>query len=188
MVLGPVVLALAPVGLSLGLGARGGPLEPPGQRAPRAPPGQVLSLALQIQELSERGLQPVTSIDPFTGATVISTADQERHLFGILEDRAARELLAPTPGEIAEIRELRDIAIEAGRNVGTSDVRLQELVANVPEATRVTARLVAPGVVGRGNVPSFTSSADAMRRRLSGPCAGPQTGISRLRCAQGAFT
>ena len=96
--------------------------------------------------------------------------------------------LAPFPEEIVEIRELRDRVIEVGRKVGTSDLRLQQTVANVPVSTRVTARLVAPGVVGRGNVPATRSPGAAISARLSGPCAGPQTGFSRLRCAQGAFT
>jgi len=186
-----MVAVIVPAGLALtqvvGSGILGTALAPRGARSPQVAPGLIGEAARAIVALSERGLDPVISTDPFTGDTVVSTADQARHLQGILEDKAARELLAPFPEEIAQIRELRDIVIEAGRRVNTSDIRLQGQVSATPVSTRATARLIAPGVVGRGN----RSSEQAISRRasgLSGPCAGPQSGFSRLRCAQGAFT
>ncbi len=157
------------------------------ERIGKIRPGDILRAALDVQALSERGADPVVSTDPFTGDVVVSTRDQERNLMGILEDKAAREILAPFPEEITQIRELRDIVIDAGRRINTSDLRLQGQVSAVPVSTRATARLIAPGVVGRGNVPS-TQATSLRQSRLSGPCAGPQTGFSRLRCAQGAFT
>jgi len=185
----PVVLgALGGSVLAEGLGARGGPLEAARQGSIRISPGSILKAALDVQALSESGVQPQISEDPFTGNLVVSSVDQAQNLFGILEDREARKLLAPFPEEIVEIRELRDRVIEVGRNLNTSDLRLTQTVANVPVSTRVTGRLIAPGVVGRGNVPAIGSASATASRRLAGPCAGPQTGFSRLRCAQGAFT
>ena len=156
------------------------------ERIGKIPPGDFLKAALDIQALSEGGLQPRISSDPFTGGLVVSTVDQERVLLGILEDREAREILAPFPEEITQIRELRDLVIEAGRRVPTSDLRLRQQVSAVPVSNRVTARLIGPGIVGRGNRPS--SQASALRaNRLSGPCAGPTTGFRRLTCQRGGI-
>ncbi len=153
----------------------------------RRRPGDVLQQSLEIQALSEAGLEPVVSRDPFTGDVVLSTADQSRFLFDILEEREIQRQLEPSAAAISRTRDLRDIVIQEGRAKGTSRLRLQQLVSSVPTSTRVTARLVGPGAVGRGNVPSRQAESRRIRER-AGPCAGPQTGLSRLRCAQGAFT
>jgi len=145
----------------LGLQARGGPLEPERQRFPGLSPGDILRGALAIQALSESGLVPVASTDPFTGDLVISTQDQSPVLETLLGEKFARETLAATPEEIEEQRTFRDQVIDS---------------FSMP-----TARVIGPGVVSRG-------SRDAgISRRLGGPCAAANTGFSRLNCARGGF-
>jgi len=156
--------ALIP-GLALGLlpailMARGGPLEPPRERFPGLRPGDILRAGIAISELSERGLQPVVSTDPFTGDLVVSTADQSRVLETILGERFAREELRPSPEEIAEVGTARQAVIDS--------------------FAAPTARVGAPGVVTRGR--------QAKPRRLGGPCAGVTTGFMRLNCARGGIS
>lgn len=191
MVVGAIVAAVAPQILGAAVQTRGGPLDLT-PRAPRLPKGD-LGKALQgIVDLQARGLEPVLSKNPFTGGLVLSTADQGEVLQDILFERQRREALAPDPQEIAEIRAFRQAFIERGRTQGLVDPRVAVEVGPVPPAvpvetvsTSVTARLVAPGVVERGTTPRVTSR--RIKARLAGQCAGPQTGISRLRCGRGGF-
>ncbi len=162
--------------------------------AQRERPGRKLGNALkEIQALQARGLDPMLSRDPFTGGLVVSTADQFAVLPGILLERQRSRILAPTTEELDEIRAFRQAFIDAGRSQGLVDPRVAAAAAVEPVAapivsaaeTSVTARLVAPGVVVRGTTPRLTSR--RLKDRLSGQCAGPQTGITRLRCGRGGF-
>ncbi len=182
----PIIQALTGAGAGTVIGAALTPgIVPPG----KIRPGQFLQAALDIQALSE--VRPEArarvSQDPFTGGFVISTESQAPVLFDILQEREIARQLKPSAALISKTRELRDIVIQEGRAVATSDLRLRQLVSSVPVSTRATARLVGPGAVGRGNVPSAQAESRRIRER-AGPCAGPQTGFSRLRCAQGGFT
>lgn len=160
------------------------------ERAPRGPGQEALQAIADIQA---RGLDPVVSRDPFTGGLVFSTADQAEVLEGILFERERGRILAPTTQELDEIRAFRQAFIDAGRSQGLVDPRVAAAAAVEPVAaptvlaasTSVTARLVAPGVVERGTTPRLTSR--RLKDRLSGECAGPQTGITRLRCGRGGF-
>lgn len=158
---GPLIPLLALQILPLALMAQGGPLEPERQRSPGLAPGDILRAALAIQALSEAGLVPVASTDPFTGDLVVSTKDQTPVLETILGEKFARETLAATPGEVEEVRTFRDQVIDS--------------------LSTPTARVIGPGVVSRG------SRAPATSRRLGGPCAAANTGFSRLNCARGGF-
>lgn len=142
------------------LQARGGPFAPKKERFPQIKPGDLLKAALAIQALSERGLQPVSSIDPFTGNLVVSTADQSGVLTTILGEKFAREALAPTREELDELSIVRQQVVDSFASP--------------------TARVAAPGVVTRGR--------QAQPRRLGGPCAGVTTGFSRLNCARGGIS
>ncbi len=192
----PLVLgglaAIAPTAPTIGtsiIGAGLTSLLSPKPPIKTVPPGRILNLALQTQALSERGLVPVISIDPFTGDDVISTEDQSGILNTLLEERADRLFFAPFPEELADIQRVQQAFIQAGR-----EGRIPPPAAPpVPETTiaaavaspRATARLVAPGVVSRGNV--VPMARESISSRLATPCAGPQTGISRLRCGAGGF-
>jgi len=143
-------------------------------RFPGIKPGDLLKASLDIQSLSERGLSPVTSVDPFTGNLVISTADQSTVLAGILADREiGRQIdaLGEEPGSpaalqrIALAQQIRETARE-----------------HVPGTIGATARLVAPGVVVRGELrPGLPG------RPLSGPCAGGGSILEQIRCNVGGF-
>ncbi len=159
---GPFIPLAALQILPIALQARGGPFEPARDRFPGIKPGDILRAALQIQSLSERGLIPVSSTDPFTGDLVVSTQDQSANLETLLGEKFAREELAPGPEEITEIRTARDAVVRS--------------------LAMPTARVVAPGVVAR-------RSSDLARRNLiAGPCAAANTGFSRLNCARGGFS
>jgi len=158
---GPAIPLLGLQILPLALTARGGPFEPARDRFPGISPGDLLRAALSIQALSEAGLVPVASTDPFTGDLVVSTQDQAPILETLLGEKFARETLAATPEEIGEVRTFRDEVVD--------------------RLAMPTARVVGPGVVSRG-------SRDAgISRRLGGPCAAANTGFSRLNCARGGF-
>jgi len=162
-----------------------------GQGRVRAPVGPGQEALQAIADIQARGLQPIVSRDPFTGGLVFSTADQAEVLQGILFERERSRTLAPTTREIDEIRAFRQAFIDAGRSQGLVDPRVAATAAVEPVAaptvmaasTSVIARLVAPGVVERGTAPRVTSR--RLTDRLSGQCAGPQTGITRLRCGIG---
>lgn len=158
---GPSIPLIALQILPLALQARGGPFEPERQRLPGITPGDILRGALAIQALSERGLVPVASTDPFTGDLVISTQDQSSVLETLLGEKFARETLAATPEELDEVLTFRDQVIQS--------------------LSTPTARVIAPGVVSRGSRDAATS------KRLGGPCAAANTGFSRLNCARGGF-
>ncbi|MEE8608031.1 MAG: hypothetical protein V3S55_10510 [Nitrospiraceae bacterium] len=161
------------------------------ERSPRAPKGQMI--LEQIAAVRARGLEPVLTTDPFTGGLVLSTADQAEVLAGILFERERQRVLAPTPGELDEISAFRQAFIDRFDRFGPlPDPRVAAAAPMEPVAapvlaasTSVVARLVAPGVVVRGTAPRITSR--RLKDRLSGECAGPQTGISRLRCGLGGF-
>lgn len=187
MVLGALI---AGVGASIGveaLQAQGGPFERARVRSPQVQPGDILALALQAQALSERGLTPVISTDPFTGNQVISTSDQSGILETLLGEKFAREALAPSQAELDALAAARFQTLvvdpprvsfaRAAAPVGTS-VRDQI----VDDLSTATARVVAPGVVTR------RSSGVGVSRRLGGPCAAANTGFTRLRCGRGGFT
>lgn len=146
-------------------------------------PGDFLKLALDIQSLTERGLKPVLAADPFTGNTVLFTEDQTPIVFDILGTKFASEALAGTPEESAATFRAREEFINQAPGAAsivpdTPTLREQIVVALAP----VTAKLVAPGVVVK------KSSGLTISRRLGGPCAGANTGFSRLTCARGGFS
>ena len=158
---GPAIPLVALQILPLALQARGGPFEPARDRFPGISPGDLLRAALQIQALSESGLVPVASTDPFTGDLVVSTQDQSPVLETLLGEKFAREALAGTPEEVEVVRTFRDEVID--------------------RLATPTARMVAPGRVSRGSRDVVASS------RLGGPCAGLNTGFSRINCERGGF-
>jgi len=165
-----------------------------GQGRERAPKGPGQEALQAIADIQARGLDPVVSRDPFTGGLVFSTVDQAEVLEGILFERERKRALAPTPGELDEIRAFRQAFIDRFDRFGPlPDPRVAVPAAGEPvtapivmaASTSVTARLVAPGVVERGTAPRVTSR--RLKDRLSGQCAGPQTGITRLRCGEGGM-
>ena len=158
---GPIFPALGLQVVFAGLQAPGGPFAPRTGRAPGIKPGDLLRAALDIQALSEAGLVPVASTDPFTGDLVVSTADQGPILETLLGERFAREELRPTPAEVEEVGTFRD-----------------EVIASL---RRPTARVVAPGVVAR------RTSDVGRTSRLAGPCTGLNTLQARRDCARGGF-
>lgn len=186
MVVGAVVAAVGPAILGQAVTAPGGPLQLPRVRSPQVSPGNILGLALQTQALSERGLEPVVSTDPFTGDFVLSTADQSNRLFDILGERFAREAFRATAAESEALFREREAFIERRRQFPVfpggapppaQGVR-ETVVANL---TRVSPQPIAPGVVSSA-LPSN------MSRRLAGPCAGNLTGFQRLNCARGGLS
>jgi len=160
----------------------------PSQRFPSLKPGDLLRAALEIQSVSERGDKPAFGVDPFTGDFVVSQESQAPILQQLLLDRAVRtetlrqqaesppELLsgAPFRTTIDQPLELRDIVV---REFNPAPA----IVALVPESPRATRRQISPGVVNKGNTLND-------REQRSGPCAGRQTGLTRLRCGEGGFT
>ena len=181
-VVGGIIQAVGPAIL----GASAQSLLTERQRFPRISPGNILRTSLATTALSERGLSPVVSTDPFTGNLVISTEDQSAGLFNLLGERFAREALASTPEESAEIFRQREAFIESRRQFpvfpGGSDPPVDDLRQQViAPLLRESPVPVAPGVV------SSTRPA-AMPRRLGGPCAGVTTGFQRLNCARGGIS
>lgn len=179
----PALASLAPGVIATGAQARGGPLAPGFDRAPGLQPGDILSVALQTQAMSEAGLSPVVSTDPFTGNVVISTLDQAEGLFNLLGEKFAREALAPGPAESAQVFAEREAFIESRRLTPAFPVppvteAREQVVALL---TRVSPSVIAPGVVS-------SARPAAMSRRLAGPCAGPTTGFERLNCARGGIS
>jgi len=168
------------------LGATATTLLTPRQRFPKISPGDILRASLATAALSERGLSPVISTDPFTGNLVVSTEDQSAGLFNLLGERFAREALASTPAESAAIFAEREAFIESRRRDPVFPGAVEPPVETVREQvtlalTRASPAPIAPGVVSsvRPNV---------MPRRLAGPCAGPTTGFARLNCARGGIS
>jgi len=157
----------------------------PRQRFPKITPGDFVRRGLDIVALQERGLTPVITIDPFTGSSVLSTADQAPILVTLLGERFAREAFRGTPEESEAIFRAREELIERRRQFPVFPGEIGEAptvrdVVNEALST-TTAKVVAPGVVERK-----TSSLIASRR-LGGPCAAANTGFSRLNCARGGF-
>jgi len=139
-------------------------------RFPGIKPGDFLKAALDIQALSERGKSPLITTDPFTGDFVISTADQSGVLTQILADREISRQLADLGEEVGGETALRRAALQ------------QEIRATVPGTIGATARMVAPGVVVRGELrPGLPG------RPLSGPCAGGESILEQIRCNVGGF-
>jgi len=138
------------------------------QRFPGIKPGDFLKAALDIQALSESGQQPRITTDPFTGNLVVSTEDQANVLEGILADRGIRDLLQPTPEETLAAQRVR-----------------QDVLAVIPGTIGATARLVAPGVVVRGEIKPGAPVVQG--RPLSGPCAGGTSLSSQIGCNIGGF-
>ncbi len=152
-------------------------------KSPKIKPGDLLRLALDIQALSEQGLQPVISTDPFTGDTVLSTANQSDVLLDILGSKFASEAFAGTPADTAAILQARTEQIETRRITAAIKPDTPTLRDEVVAAlTTTTAKVVAPGIVERKSS-SLTSTS-----RLGGPCAAANTGFSRLNCARGGFS
>ncbi len=173
-----MVLAVIPTlgAAALGQGVSAG--LAPSQAQFKIKPGDLLRAALEIQALSERGQVPVASTDPFSGNLVVSTADQAQNLFGILSDRADRLDLPFTEEDTGALFAARERFIDAAAATARPTSALRGV--NAPSFTnRVTARPAPGGGVARGGIPSASASRTS---RLSSPCAGPQTGISRLRC------
>jgi len=174
-VIGGVVSALGPAVI----GSVGTTLLTERTRFPRIAPGDILRAALATQALSEQGLVPRISTDPFTGNLVVSTENQTAGLFNLLGERFAREALASTPAESAAIFAEREAFPVSASNV---DPPVAEVRENVLMALqRVSPTVIAPGVVSAAR-PS------TMSRRLGGPCAGVTTGFERLNCARGGIS
>jgi len=151
--------------------------------SPKIKPGEFLKLALEIQALSERGLTPILSVDPFTGGTVLSTTDQSASLFNLLGERFASQALAGTPEESAAGFALREAFIQTAPGF-PNPVPEQTTVRDqvVAALSTTTAKVIAPGIVDK------KSSSLVSTSRLGGPCAGANTGFSRLNCARGGFS
>ncbi len=179
MVAGAIVAAVGPIIVSTALQSE---VANHATRSPKIAPGEFLRTALQIQALSERGLVPVISTDPFTGATVLSTEDQLPGLFNLLGERFARATLAGTPEESAALLGAREEFIESRRE-GTPPASSTPTVRDqvVAALSTSTAKPVAPGIVAKKSSSLVTS------RRLGGPCAAANTGFNRLNCARGGF-
>ncbi len=180
-----VLGAIQAVGPAI-LGATAQTLLTKRERFPSLAPGELLQASLQIQALSERGLVPRVSTDPFTGNLVISTESQSEGLFNLLGERFAREALASTPEESAAIFSEREAFIESrrlnpvfpsGADPPVPTVR-EQVVASL---SRSSPQPIAPGVVSNARP-------NVMVRRLAGPCAGPTTGFARLNCARGGIS
>jgi len=152
-------------------------------RPPKIAPGEFLKTALEIQALSERGLVPVLSVDPFTGGTVLSTQDQLPGLFNLLGESFATASLAGTPEESAALLGGREEFIES-RRIGTPPVTSTPTLRDqvVAALSTSTGKLAGPGIVDK------KSSSLSRSRRLGGPCAGANTGFMRLNCARGGFS
>ncbi len=178
--IGGLAKFVGPSILVQGLQASGGPFD----TSDRSPKLDLARVFRETREIEERGLTPRVSVDPFTGNVVISTADQSGVLFEILESKFLRESLAPTAEELASDLAFRDFIIEQ-RRLTSRPLSALTQVSSIPSSTRPTARLIGPGVVGRGNAPRPVIP--TLVSRLSGPCAGPQTGFSRLTCARGGI-
>jgi len=174
-VIGGIIGAAGPLAGVTGLQARGGPLST-FERAPRIKPGDILRIALAAQALSESGQTPRIATDPFTGNLALSTVGQSAGLFNLLGERFAREALASTPAESAEIFREREQFIATVDSPVTA-ARQQVVLA----LSRESPKQVAPGVVSSA-LPS------GMSRRLGGPCAGVTTGFARLNCARGGIS
>jgi len=180
MVVPAVVAAVAPLLVESVLTAE---LSRRASPSPKILPGEILKVALEIQGLSERGLTPILNTDPFTGGLVLSTTDQSAGLFDLLGERFARQALAGTPEESAAIFLAREESFNrtpvTASLVPETPTMREEIVGNLKP---ITGKLVAPGVVAK------RTSSFSVSRRLGGPCAGANTGFSRLTCARGGFS
>lgn len=180
-----VVATLVATGIPIVASAIVQNLATPRQRFPKVQPGDILRLALDIQAIAAQGNTPVVSIDPFTGNTVLSTANQAGSLFDLLGERFAREALRGTEEEGAAVFAAREALIESRRQFPvfpepiTEQPTPRDVITQALATT--TAKVVAPGVVER------KTSSLATSRRLGGPCAAANTGFSRLNCARGGF-
>ncbi len=156
------------------------------ERFPGLTPGELLQAGLATQALSERGLVPRVSTDPFTGNLVISTEDQSAGLFNLLGERFAREALASTPAQNAQLFRDREAFIESRRINPVFPTPSEAPVETLREQViapllRTSPAPIAPGVVS-------SSHLGARSERLGGPCAGITTGFARLNCGRGGFT
>lgn len=150
---------------------------------PKIKPGEFLRVALEIQALTERGLSPVLSADPFSLNTVLFTEDQSGVVFDILGTRFASQALAATPEESAAVFAAREAFIQSAPGFPDTVPEVPTLREEVVAAlSPATAKVVAPGVVAK------KSSGIAMSTRLGGPCAAANTGFARLNCARGGFS
>jgi len=174
MALGAIFPVLGASVISTGIQAS----QAAGTATGKIKPGDILGAALQIQALSESGLVPVASTDPFTGNLVVSTADQAGNLLGILADRADRLEFPFTAEDEGALLAARDRFIDRAAATARPISALTQ-VSPPAFSNRVTARPAPGGGVERGFVPSASTFPPS---RLSSPCAGAQTQISRLRC------
>jgi len=165
LIVGGIVKAAAPAIIGSAI-----QVEATRTRFPGIKPGDFLKAALDIQSLSESGKTPRITTDPFTGDFVISTADQSGVLTQILADREINRQIVALGPEVGGDVELQRAALQ------------QEVRAVVPGTVGATARMVAPGVVVRGELrPGLPG------RPLSGPCAGGQSALEQIRCNERGF-
>jgi len=165
LVVGGIVKAAAPAIIGTAV-----QVEATRSRFPGIKPGDFLKAALDIQGLSERGLTPRITTDPFTGDFVISTEDQSGVLTQILADREISRQITTLGEEVGGAVELQRAALQ------------QQVRAVVPGTIGATARAVSPGVVVRGELrPGLPG------RPLSGPCAGGQSTLEQIRCNERGF-
>jgi len=179
MVVGAIVAVVAPQILGTALSVE---LSRRAVSSPKIDPSDILRQAVGIQTIVDQGHTPVLSIDPFTGGIVLSTANQAGVLFDILGTKFAREALAPTQAEIDAIGVAREEFIQSAPGLPATVPEVPTVREQVVAAlTPTTAKVLAPGIVSK------KSSRLGLTKRLGGPCAGANTGFSRLNCARGGF-
>lgn len=145
----------------------------PRQRFPAISPGDLLRTAIEIQNLTRRGLQPALTPNPFEpGGFILGTRDQ-RFAPEIAFTLAERAFFGLTRGESAELFEIR-----------------QRFIDSFPGAGGVPSPVAAPpAVVGQQIPPQVvlenpeTRAIDAMR---SISCTSRATTLAALRrCQEG---
>jgi len=190
-----VVPALGASVVIAGLQSKGGPLFT-GVRAPTGPTSkEFAALFKDVQALADRGLDPLLFTDPFTGGLTLATADQGPVIFGILEERFARQEQAGQLEPLA-VRRQRQALLEQRRNpspvfpITTTEVPVtaDPVIDQAREQVILSLIATSPKVVAPGVVSSRTAKSTRPQSRLGGPCAGITTGFQRVTCARGGFT
>ena len=141
-------------------------------RFPKVRPGDLLKAALQINELSERGLEPSVSTGPL-GNLVVGSRDQDVPL--LATEAALRRVRTPTAAALSDFS--REVAA-----IRQPPQTVAQAVIPPGQLGGVTARLQ------NGAVVRSTSPPSPPPIRRSGPCAGANSSIQRIRCNIGGLT